>query len=284
MHNSKNYEIYVYCDPRRPGIYKYENYTFTHKPIYIGKGSMKWKRKYTHLNKSSNRRFKNLVAQLKRRGLIPKLVTVYKSISESAAFDYEKKLIKLIGRADKGPGPLFNSTDGGDGASGRIFTASQLKKRSITTKKYFQNLTPTELKNHGQKSLEGRNPENVKRGKIKEVTTKLKKPANEKKDLELRRFKSWKKSYYSRTSKQKKETSAKCSLASRKRPQYFLTIHNLDKNKITSKFLNEWLADGFARDGIMARIKSNNISKPLFSRTKKCTISILNVIKKIPPL
>jgi len=44
------------------------------------------------------------------------------TLSEDLAFSLEVLLIRAIGRKDLGLGPLFNFTDGGEGASGYIFT------------------------------------------------------------------------------------------------------------------------------------------------------------------
>lgn len=64
---------------------------------------------------------------------------------------------------------------------------------------------------------------------------------------------------------------------------FFLLIkQNLNTNTTEAKFLNDWINEGYARDGIMYRIKGN-ISELLFSRTKKQLIKIINVEKKVPP-
>jgi hypothetical protein len=278
--NNKIYEVYVYCDPRDIGVYKYGEYIFLNKPIYVGKGSMKWKRKYVHINNSSNKRLKNLIAKLKRHNLKPTIITINKSITEYRAIQLEKFLIKTIGRSDLNLCPLFNFTGGGDGTSGRIFSDEERSLRSLNTKKYFNGLSKEELKAHGKKSLAGRTERGKQVGIKKQLRTKKAKSEHEKAKLEKKRYISWSKSYYSRSDKDKAITSKKCQIASKKRPQYFITIQYLDDGLIQSKFLNEWLNEGFARDGIMDRIKSKNISKPLYSRTTKKNISILKVIKK----
>jgi len=60
--------------------------------------------------------------------------------SREEAVDMEKLLIAMIGRADKGNGPLFNFTDGGEGTSGiarKHSTATKLKMSSSHVA-YFQ--------------------------------------------------------------------------------------------------------------------------------------------------
>lgn len=281
MRSSNIYEVYLYCDPRYPGVYRYGGYCFFYKPIYVGKGSQKWKRKFTHTNKSSNHRLKNTIYKLKSNNILPIIITIVKAISENRAHIIEKELINIIGREDQGRGPLFNFTDGGEGLAGKFFSKKEREQRSLNTKKYFNSLTPEQLKQHGQKSLKNRNPQRVKMGKRQEIITKKSKPLCEKTRIEEQRYLSWSKTYYSRSEEDKKTTSIRCSIASNKRPQYFITIQNLNTNITEAKFLNDWIKEGFARDGIMYRIKGKS-SEPLFSRTKKQLIRIINVEKKVP--
>lgn len=280
MRNGKNYEVYVYCDPRYLGIYRYGNYCFFYKPIYVGKGSQKWNRKITHKNKSSNKRLKNTIYSLNKNNISPVIITIIKAVTERRAHDIEKLLIDTIGRADLKRGPLFNFTNGGEGLSGRIFSSEERARRSLHSKKYFSNLSASQLKQHGQKSLKNRNPLRVKLGKRRELITKNNKPLHEKKRIENQRYLSWQKTYYNRSEEEKRITSSRCSIASNKRPQYYITILNLTTNITETKFLNDWIKEGYARDGIMCRIKENN-SNTLFSRTKKQHIKIIKVEKKI---
>ncbi len=285
MQSNNIYEVYIYCDTRYTGPYKYGEYTFPYKPIYVGKGSQRWGRKYVHLNykkKNINRRLANTLNYLHKANKTPIIVTANKAISEERAFTLEKELISLIGRLDLNIGPLFNFTNGGEGHSGIVYSEEELIRRAKCTKNYFNGLTHEELKQHGAKSLAGRHPENIRRGKQKELITKSKKSIEEKERLESERFMSWKKTYYNRTEEDKKITSIKCAIASAKRPQYFITIEKLNTGIIESKFLNEWLRDGYARDGIMYRIKGNKLNTPLYSRTLKHTIIIKKVEKQIP--
>ena len=47
-----------------------------------------------------------------------------------------------------------------------------------------------------------------------------------------------------------------------------MTLQFLSDNRVESKFILEWIAYGFARDGIMYRVKDKS-DKPLYSRTRK---------------
>lgn len=80
-------------------------------PYYIGKGcrNRAWDRKRSWIPDKS------------------RIVLFESKMSEKAAFDLEKKLIKEYGRKDLGTGILHNLTDGGEGASGSKRTEEQRK-------------------------------------------------------------------------------------------------------------------------------------------------------------
>jgi hypothetical protein len=86
-------------------------------PYYIGKGS--GKRAYTKGPKEVKPpRDKSRVRILKA------------DLTEEEAFLLEKLYILMFGRIDLGTGILRNRSDGGDGASGRIASPEERKKRS----------------------------------------------------------------------------------------------------------------------------------------------------------
>ena len=45
--------VYVYLDPRKPGIYVADKYTFKYEPIYIGAG--RYTRINDHINEALNK-------------------------------------------------------------------------------------------------------------------------------------------------------------------------------------------------------------------------------------
>lgn len=115
MHNLiNNFYVYAYLDPRKPGIYQYDEYCFDHEPFYIGKGH-NW-RAYDFATRRG--RCKTKIKSLCKIGL-KQIVDIVQIVrNEKLAFDLEKLLIVLIGRLDIGTGILTNHTNGGEGPSG----------------------------------------------------------------------------------------------------------------------------------------------------------------------
>jgi len=129
--------IYVYLDNTKPGKYKYEDYEFDYQPFYVGKGQDG--RKTFHLmeaynkivNKNTNHHKCNTIRKIKKETGEDPIVIEYKSnMIEDEAFKLEESMIRTIGRADLGTGPLTNMTTGGDGVSGYIATEEVKKNRS----------------------------------------------------------------------------------------------------------------------------------------------------------
>lgn len=276
-----NYEVYAYLDPRKPGNYKYGDYVFEFLPIYIGKGNIYQNRKYKHLTKSCNRHLLNFLKLLNKTTTDPVIYVIYTNITDAQALKIEIELIKLIGRKDINTGPLYNFTNGGEGMSGMVYSDTQKEQRSKCCKAYFASLTPKQLKLHGQKSLRNRNPINVQFGIEQAKKTKHSKSVQEKQQIEQKRRIKWEQTYYSRNKMEQHQTSIKCSLASKRKKSYFITLQFTDTGEIINEFLPILITKyGFARDGIMYRIQSNDIHKPLYSRTVKRKISIISYCKK----
>jgi hypothetical protein len=62
------------------------------------------------------------------------IVYVQEGLTEQEAFDLEKYCIALYGRIDKGTGILRNLSDGGDGASGVVYSTERRKQISEASK------------------------------------------------------------------------------------------------------------------------------------------------------
>lgn len=116
------YYVYVYMDTTKPGTFIFDELTLEYEPFYIGKG--KGSRYKQHINDSKNRKSNNKKLYHIHNKILKldnniKILKIKENILESEAFIYEKKFIALIGRHDRGLGPLCNNTDGGDGEAGR---------------------------------------------------------------------------------------------------------------------------------------------------------------------
>lgn len=122
----KKYYVYLYLDPRKNGEYNYNEYNFNDEPFYVGKGKdYRYKR---HLNESqlSDKSHKsNLINKLIKNGQYPNIIIIQNNLTQTEAFELEKKLILLIGRYNLKTGPLTNKTDGGEGISGYKWTDDQ---------------------------------------------------------------------------------------------------------------------------------------------------------------
>ena len=83
-------------------------------PYYVGKGS--GKRAFTRVGHTVNPPKDRM------------RILVFPKANEVEAFESEKALIAAFGRKDLGTGCLRNRTDGGEGNSGRIFSAEHRRK------------------------------------------------------------------------------------------------------------------------------------------------------------
>jgi len=105
----------------------------TNAPFYVGKGKDDRMRYHEKRVRSGHPLInKHLYHKLKKL-LNDNVIILYQKtlsdVEESTAFLEETRLIKEIGRADLGLGPLCNLTDGGDGSAGLKSTLNNLRKR-----------------------------------------------------------------------------------------------------------------------------------------------------------
>lgn len=89
----------------------------------------------SNLKSEKNKHKANKIRKLLKNGKQPHIEIVGEFESEEKAYALEKKLIAVWGRADLGLGPLTNMTNGGEGASGKIFTEEYRRKLSEAAKK-----------------------------------------------------------------------------------------------------------------------------------------------------
>lgn len=140
--------VYVYLNPEKVGSFQYDNLHFDYEPFYVGKGKgNRDTKRLERVRKNNKIREKsfliNKLKSLHRKNLSPIHIRVYDKLTEEEAFTKEKFLIEIIGRRDLKLGPLVNLTNGGDGVSGRIFSADE---KSRISERMKQN-NPCSLKN-----------------------------------------------------------------------------------------------------------------------------------------
>ena len=131
----KKFYVYIYLDPRKQGNFTYNNLTFNYEPFYVGKGC--GNRLNFHLYESSNTKSKiryNKIKSIRKCGLEPIVIKIKDYLFEYESLDFEREIIKNIGRKDLNEEPLINLTNGGEGESGYVWTDENKKNLSNSLK------------------------------------------------------------------------------------------------------------------------------------------------------
>jgi hypothetical protein len=116
------------------------------------------------------------------------------------------------------------------------------RNNSKHKREYFGCMTFEEKKEHGKKSLRGRDLTKVKEGILKSLNTKRSWSEEYKAQLQSRRKEKWHKSVKQRDPEKKKEIYQKYKYASTKlRKQYFLQITYLDTNVTKTIFFKRFI-------------------------------------------
>jgi hypothetical protein len=128
--NSDSY-VYIYLDTRKSGKFIYYDLEFDYEPFYVGKGC--GDRYNNHLNEKKvvNRHKSGKIENIKKVGLLPKIVFICDSVSDDVAKSIEMLTISKIGRYPNGP--LTNLTNGGDGAMGFNRSKDSIDKQIKST-------------------------------------------------------------------------------------------------------------------------------------------------------
>lgn len=124
--------VYALIDPRN------------NQPFYIGKGSRKkgYQRIKAHFRehgKKDNPFKASVIDKIESLGLIVRIEILSDNLSEEDAFSVERIFISFYGRRDLGKGLLTNLTNGGEGTSGKVSTKEYREKRSLMSKKFWEN-------------------------------------------------------------------------------------------------------------------------------------------------
>jgi len=115
-----NYYVYAYLDTRKPGYYIYDELNFNYEPFYIGKGKKRRYKNHLCLRSNMENYFYHKLNKIINEGFEPEIIIIRDNLTELEAFEYEKEIIKKIGKIVNNTGSLTNLTDGGEGSSGRI--------------------------------------------------------------------------------------------------------------------------------------------------------------------
>lgn len=119
--NGEHFYVYIYRDP------------LDETPVYVGKGQGSRAISHTRNAARTNNRLKKMLSNRSSAGLImqPEIVAI---CTEANALLIEQALISYYGRAELNEGPLFNSTNGGDGVSNPSSTVREKQRRAQETR------------------------------------------------------------------------------------------------------------------------------------------------------
>ncbi len=103
-------------------------------PLYVGKGKgRRWLEHGLPSRVGRSSYLQKVINKAREQGLELPRLKLAENLTEQKAFEYERAFIAAIGRVAHG-GPLANLTDGGEGASGAIFTDDHRSKLSAKKK------------------------------------------------------------------------------------------------------------------------------------------------------
>lgn len=104
------YYVYVYLDPRKPGLFRFNDLVFEFEPFYVGKGS--GARFKSHLVSKRKHHKTNIINKIRLAQMEPLILKINECLSEAEALDIESKTITAIGTLSKienvPTGPLCN--------------------------------------------------------------------------------------------------------------------------------------------------------------------------------
>lgn len=133
INKEKIFYIYAYLDPRKPGDYNYGSYHFDYEPFLIGKGS--YNRLFDHLNEKEETTYNpykvRKINKIKTTlNIDPIIIKLFENLEKEESYKIEVEIIDIIGRYNKGVGPLTNLTDGGKGSRGYKWTDVMRRNKS----------------------------------------------------------------------------------------------------------------------------------------------------------
>jgi hypothetical protein len=183
-----DYYVYIYCDPRKPGIFTYDglDFIFNYEPFYVGCGrGYRWRRHVTNFeiewnyNTIKNGKIKNII----QNGFdLIKFVVFYKTnLDRQTVLLIEIELISKIKRYNLG-GPLTNLTEGGEYHIAGISS----KNKGKTYEEIYGFEKASELKEKRRKYLIGN--DYGKKSKGRKMSEQQKKILSESKSKKLKQL------------------------------------------------------------------------------------------------
>ena len=130
----KEYYVYIYLDPRKKGIYQYDEFVFDYEPFYVGKGNGKRYLKHlleTKLNTSNLFKFR-VINKIRKIGLEPIIIKIKEKLFEDYAYELESRVIELIGKRCDNVGPLTNILNDNRPPSNYIKLSDDVIRKIIT--------------------------------------------------------------------------------------------------------------------------------------------------------
>lgn len=124
--SKERFYVYFLCDPRKPGEYRFGQYSLSNEPYYCGKGLV------SRIRSGKNRFVQSKTKSIISDGFEP-IYSYVGEFDEDTAFALEEYFVDIIGRKDLGTGPLLNLINGGDGSGmGRSHGPLSRQKMSET--------------------------------------------------------------------------------------------------------------------------------------------------------
>lgn len=111
-----DYYVYVYLDPRKPGVFIYHDLEFNFEPFYVGKGTKN--RSHSGIRDKKKSLKVNKICSILKSGNFPIIIKIFENICNEESCKKEIETISKIGRMNINLGPLTNMTDGGTGGLG----------------------------------------------------------------------------------------------------------------------------------------------------------------------
>lgn len=112
----KEFYVYIYLDPRKPGSFRYNDLEFNFEPFYVGKGTKN--RAHSGIRDKNKSLKVSKIRSILKSENFPIIIKLYEDITNNESFAKEIETILKIGRIDNKTGPLTNMTDGGTGGTG----------------------------------------------------------------------------------------------------------------------------------------------------------------------